>query len=111
MQDRDEKVVQAWQRRLRRQEWISRLTVVVVLGLIATKVVAKWSLSHGARTALGLVLLALVAWVVFALVFSFAGLRCPKCNAYQGRRLGERDRISLRGRGPTSCRACHTAFV
>ena len=43
MQDRDEKVVQAWQRRLRRQEWISRLTVVVVLGLIATKVVAKVS--------------------------------------------------------------------
>ena len=116
MATRDETVVREWQRRLRRQVLISRLTVVAVLAMFPILVISKIAhgsggLSRGANTALGGIILVPVAWIVIALALSFRGLRCPRCNAYQGRRVGERDRISLGGAGPAGCRACHTPFV
>ena len=116
MVTRDETVVREWQRRLRRQMLISRLTVVAVLAIFPILVISKIAhgsggLSRGANTALGAILLVPVTWIVVALVLSFRGLRCPRCNVYQGRRVGERDRIGLGGTGPAGCRACHAPFV
>jgi predicted Na+-dependent transporter len=110
MANRDETVVREWQRRLARQRTISRLSIVAVVGLVAAGPLSR--IAHGgARKGLGLAIMVLAAYIVVALVLSMRGFRCPKCNAYQGRRPGERDR-PLSGPGALrACRACHTPFV
>jgi hypothetical protein len=114
MVERDETVVREWQHRLARQRTISGLSIVAVIGVVALAAVSRIagrSLHGAARTGLGFAMMVLVAYLVVALVLSLRGFRCPKCNAYQGRRPGERDR-PLSGIGALrACRACHTPFV
>lgn len=108
--ERDESVVQTWKKRLRRQAVVSRLNLFAVIGVLALMFVSRGAghkMTQGARQVVGALMFAFLGYIVFAFLFSFIGLRCPKCNAQQGGGFAGRGPIAR----PRACRACKTPFV